>query len=87
MVYRFVFTETAKGDIEKLEVQVKKRLHKKLLHFAETEDMSAYAKKLTNSRAGEYRLRIGDYRVVFDMKGSTCVVLRVQHRGDIYRNI
>jgi len=34
---------------------------------------------------GQYRFRIGDYRVVFDIEGDTLFVLDVGHRKDIYR--
>ena len=87
MAYRFVFTKTAKNDIEKLDTTVKKRLRKKFEYFAASKDISMHAKKLTNSKAGEFRLRVGDYRAIFDLRGATVVVLRVQHRRDIYRNL
>ena len=87
MAYKFVFSKTAKDDMERLDQSIKKRLKKKLEYFAACDDMSVYAKKLTNVQAGQFRIRVGDYRVIFDMKGSTCIVLRLQHRGDIYRNL
>jgi mRNA interferase RelE/StbE len=34
---------------------------------------------------GEYRFRIGDYRVIFDIEGNEIVVLRVGHRREIYK--
>ncbi|MFQ6032826.1 MAG: type II toxin-antitoxin system RelE/ParE family toxin [Candidatus Zixiibacteriota bacterium] len=30
-------------------------------------------------------IRIGDYRVIFDLEGNEIVVLRVGHRKNIYR--
>ncbi|MEK6777642.1 MAG: type II toxin-antitoxin system RelE/ParE family toxin [bacterium] len=44
-----------------------------------------YAKRLTDSRLGSYRFRIGDYRVIFDIEGDQIVVLRVGHRSRIYK--
>jgi mRNA interferase RelE/StbE len=34
-----------------------------------------------------YRLRVGDYRVVYDIQDDTLVILvvRVRHRRDVYR--
>jgi len=34
---------------------------------------------------GSYRLRIGDYRVIFDIIGNDIVVLRIGHRKEIYK--
>ena len=33
----------------------------------------------------EYRLRVGDYRVLFEVEGAKVVVYRVRHRGEAYR--
>ena len=49
------------------------------------EDPLKHAEKLTESRMGEYRFRIGNYSVIFDVEGNEIVVLRVGHRKDIYR--
>lgn len=34
-----------------------------------------------------YRLRIGDYRVVYEIQDDILVILvvRIRHRGDVYR--
>jgi mRNA interferase RelE/StbE len=43
-------------------------------------------KRLTNFTP-EYRLRVGDYRVLFEVENnSRIVVYRVRHRRDAYRN-
>ena len=41
-------------------------------------------KALTNAEAG-YRLRSGDYRVLFDCDGKSVVVRRIKNRRDAYR--
>ena len=41
-------------------------------------------KRLTNFTP-EYRLRIGDYRVLFELESGKVVVYRVRHRKDAYR--
>jgi len=32
-----------------------------------------------------FRLRIGDYRVLFDVRGNTVYVARIQHRRESYK--
>lgn len=42
------------------------------------------AKALSGSLAGWYRLRTGDYRVRFRVKGENVIVDRIGHRSDFY---
>ncbi|MFV1975864.1 MAG: type II toxin-antitoxin system RelE/ParE family toxin [Candidatus Scalindua sp.] len=48
------------------------------------ENMFGNVKRLTNTEP-EYRLRVGDYRVLFEVEGEVIVVYRIRHRKDIYR--
>lgn len=45
----------------------------------------AYAEKLKDYELGDWRFRIGTYRVVFDLEGDTIYVLRVGDRKDVYK--
>jgi mRNA interferase RelE/StbE len=49
------------------------------------EDPLRHAIKLTASEIGEYRFRVGDYRIVFDLEHDSLLILAVGHRKDIYR--
>ncbi|MDY6400446.1 MAG: hypothetical protein SPL10_04310 [Synergistales bacterium] len=40
--------------------------------------------KKLSGREG-YRLRVGDYRVIFDMYGNVIYIDRIGNRGDIYK--
>ena len=85
MSYTFVFSSRARDDIEALDPSIKKRLKKKLEFFARHGDITTFAKKLTNQKVGQFRIRIGDYRMIFDRQGKILSVLRVQHRSIIYK--
>lgn len=85
MSYNLVFTNNAVKDIEKIDNSVKKQLHKKLCYFKELDDIKVVAKKLHNYDIGEYRLRVGNFRIIFDLDKHTIVVLRIQHRKDVYK--
>ena len=85
MAYRIVITKKAKRDIDILENVVRERLGKKLLQVSKLKDVRPVARQFVDSRIGAYRLRIGDYRVLFDLEGNTLIILRVQHRKDVYR--
>lgn len=46
---------------------------------------SLNVKKLAGFKRGQYRLRIGDYRVTYDIRGKDILLYAVKHRKDIYR--
>ena len=85
MSYKIVFTKESAKDIEKLDQTVKKQLYKKLVYFKDLDDIKVVAKKLHNYEAEEYRLRVGNFRIVFDLDKHTIVVLRIRHRKDVYK--
>jgi len=47
------------------------------------DDLTGDIKKLTNFTP-EYRLRVGNYRVLFEVEGDMVVIYRVVHRKDAY---
>ena len=83
MIYKLVYTRRAERDIKKLEPKTKDRIGKALLRYSE--EPLRFAEKLSDPMLGEYRFRIGDYRVVFDVEGDEIIVLRVGHRREIYK--
>jgi mRNA interferase RelE/StbE len=44
-----------------------------------------FAEHLTDFELGEYRFRIGDHRVTFDVENDIIKILKIAHRKDIYR--
>ena len=83
MKYRLVYTKRAIKNIEKLDTVVKKQISSKILLLAENPLQNA--KKLIDFRLGQYRWRIGNYRIIFDIEGLDIVVLRIRHRKEIYK--
>ena len=80
------------------EVELKPRARKDLRRIAKPdvtkvvdalekleEDLAGDVKRLTGFTPG-YRLRVGDYRVLFDIEQTNRVVVyRVRHRREAYR--
>lgn len=79
------FTKKSKRQFIKLDNQIKKRIISKLDFWVKSGDPLVFAEGLINSELGEYRFRIGDYRVIFDTDGEKIVVLVVGHRREIYK--
>ena len=83
MKYRLVYTKRVLKDIEKLDPVVKKQIGSKILLLAKNPLKNA--KKLIDFRLGQYRWRIGNHRIIFDIEESNIVVLRIRHRKEIYK--
>ena len=46
-----------------------------------------YGQRLRQSLHGYWKLRVGDYRVVFEIVGRTVRIYGVMHRRDVYTRI
>ncbi len=75
--------KSAIRDLKKIELKDRERLHSKILDLRNFPVISN-TKKLTNFEPA-YRLRVGDYRILFDVLGDTIEIGRVLHRKESYR--
>jgi mRNA interferase RelE/StbE len=82
MRYSVILTDEVKGTLRALPPELRREIGHKL--FLLEDDLSGNVKKLKRSR-NEYRLRIGDYRALFELEGRTITVYAVGPRKDIYR--
>lgn len=85
MGYSLKIESRAKKDLQSLDPIIQKRIAKKLKFFLTQPDPLLFAKKLIDASGGDYRWRIGHYRVIFDVNEDVVMLLRVQHRKDVYR--
>lgn len=83
MAYELIYTKHAARDISKIDIVARKRIKKSLERLVKSPKTAG--RRLTDSRLGDYRFRIGDYRVIYDIRGSKIVILRIGHRREIYR--
>ena len=83
MAFEIVFSERAAKEFKKLDKQVRERILSKMKKYAADENLSE-AKKLTNSALGSWRYRVGDWRIIFDLKGKELQVLKVGNRSEVY---
>ena len=81
----FRFTKGAFRQLSRLDQITQKRIIEKLDFYCSQDQPLKYAERLTDSRFGEWRFRIGEYRALFDVKADEIVVLAVGHRREIYR--
>lgn len=85
MSFNLVYKKPAVKSIEKLNPQIKKRLKLKLEFFAKQSDLLIFAKSLIKPADAQYRFRVGDYRILFDIENKNIIILLVQHRKDVYK--
>jgi mRNA interferase RelE/StbE len=83
--YGLLYKKPAVKDIQSLSSQVRKRLGIKLEFFVAQENPLDFAEPLTKPADAQYRYRVGDYRILFDVEDHNIIVLRVQHRREVYR--
>ena len=83
--YGLLYKKPAAKEIQKLPPQIRKRLKAKLEWFIDQREPLNFAEPLTRPADAQYRFRVGSYRVLFDVRGASIVVLHVQHRREVYR--
>ena len=69
-------------DLQSINEPFKSTLHKKILKLKKFPNVQNI-KKLTNFEPA-YRLRVGNYRVLFDIFDDTVIIARVIHRKESY---
>ena len=81
---RLLFADIALEQLQKLSHDTHRRIIKKLRFFAEQREPLKFAKRLTDVGDGEYRFRVGGYRIRFDVKDNTIFVIKIGPRDKIY---
>ena len=86
MAYRVAFRPSAARALEKRERPVRERLRRAI--DALTEAPRPFGSQKLAGREARYRVRVGDFRVVYEIQDAALLVLvvRVGHRGDVYRD-
>lgn len=85
MNYQLEISGKAKKDLKSMDKVIQKRIIKKLKFFMSQEDPISFAATLVNRKDGDYRWRVGHYRVVFDKNDDVILLLRIQHRSEVYK--
>jgi mRNA interferase RelE/StbE len=80
--YSVEFKPRAIKDLKKLSIEDRQRIVAKIEMMQD--NLAGDVKKLTNFTP-EYRLRVRDYRVLFEVDQAQIVVYRVKHRRDVYK--
>lgn len=86
-MWQIKLESSAAKDLKKLPPSIRTRVIQKLQWFGEQGDPLHFAVQLAgNGVAGDYRFRVGDYRIIFDMSDQTLIIRMIEHRRDVYRS-
>lgn len=87
MEYEVVFTEKALKSLKKMD----KHISSLIIGWVEKNlqgctDPRRFGKGLTANRSGQWRYRVGDYRLLADIQDEKIIILiiNVGHRRDVY---
>ncbi|CRX39587.1 type II toxin-antitoxin system RelE family toxin [Estrella lausannensis] len=85
--YNILFNKNYIKDLEKIPKKDREYIRESVLSLAKNPRPDG-CKKLKGSKDPLYRIRCGDYRVVYEIRDNTLVILVIDvgHRKDIYRD-
>jgi mRNA interferase RelE/StbE len=85
-VYRVLTSPAVEHQLDRLPKTIHQRVLTAILALTENPRPPG-SRKLRHSKIGDYRIRIGDYRVIYDVNDTAkeVTLLRVEHRKDVYR--
>lgn len=86
-MYRLLLRSSARKDLDRLRGGTWERVRDALL--ALTENPRPKGCRKLRGGADTYRIRVGDYRAVYDVddQAEEITILRVRHRREVYRDL
>lgn len=87
-MWQLVFSKKADRQLSKMDPGVRRIIVAWLLKNVDgCEDPRAHGKGLTADRSGEWRYRVGDYRILCEIRDEELVVLALEvgHRRSVYK--
>lgn len=81
---RIKYTKSAIADLISLPRSIQERIARKMRFYSQAENPTRFAERLTNFKDANFRFRIGEYRILFDLINNEIFVLKIKHRKDIY---
>ena len=86
-MYSLNFLNSAKKEFKKLDTIAQKTIKEKLLLLVENpEILKNNIKALKGEYKGKFRLRVNQYRIIFQVKDDELIIIvvRVGHRKEVY---
>ena len=86
MTYQIIITKSIQKQLDNLPNNLKERVYEKIGQLADEPRPNGVVK--LKGYENEYRIRIGDYRVRYEIldKDETILLLQCKHRREVYKN-
>ena len=86
MKYKIEFSQEAASDVDEIYYADKKLLTRILKKIESLADNPREGKSLTGNHKGEFSLRVGAYRIVYELDTSEHIIfiLTIKHRKHVY---
>ncbi|MDO4396513.1 MAG: type II toxin-antitoxin system RelE/ParE family toxin [Clostridia bacterium] len=88
MIYEVITTEKFRKSFKKLDRSIQRMIKAWIdKNLIDTDNPRLHGKGLTSNRSGQWRYRIGNYRILADIQDEkiVLVLVDVQHRSTIYK--
>ena len=86
-----VYTLTYHPNVRKVDLPKIDEKNKSMIQRAIEERLGTrpevYGKPLQRTLKGYWKLRVGEYRVVFKISGNEILILGIIHRKDVYQRV
>ena len=80
---RFVWPESARSELRSVDRESAMRILIALTRYGESGEGDIKAP--SRGWDGYFRLRVGDFRVIFQITHNAITIARVRHRSEVYR--
>jgi mRNA interferase RelE/StbE len=85
-MFEILYNKAVKKDIKKISKpdaeRIKRAIESKLI-----DNPQNFAEHLKGELGNYWKLRVGDYRVVFKLEGNRIIILAIMHRREIYKKV
>ncbi len=87
MIYKLKYhPNVKKSDLPKIDAKNRNRI-KRAIEGRLTTHPEIYGKPLQRTLKGYWKLRVGDYRVVFKVSSDDIMIFGIIHRKEVYKLI
>lgn len=87
--YKVEFTRSARKEFDHLQGKIQEKILEAVYLLSRNPFSELLRIKKLKGAAALYRIRIGDYRIVYEVKNDRLLILviKIGHRREVYRNL
>ncbi len=87
MIYKLKYhPNVKKSDLPKIDAKNRNRI-RRAIEERLSKHPEIYGKPLQRTLKGYWKLRVGDYRIVFKVAGNDILIFGIIHRKEVYKLI